>query len=342
MPEKLPLQRILIVEVNWAGDVLFSTPFIRCLKENYPQAYLACLAVPRVKEILQNNPYLDEVIVFDEQGRDKGFWSKIAIIAELKKRRFDSVFLLHRSTTRTFLCALAGIKRRIGYETGKFNPFLTQKVAHPDKPLHKVEYFLQLAQESGLKVSQHNYEFFFSEEDARYISAFLKNSGIDSQEKFCVINPGGNWDLKRWPKENFSRLAEKLQKELRLKVVITGAEKDSALAENISHSLSEKPIVSCGKTTLPQLAALLKRAALVISNDSGPMHIAVSVGTKTIAIFGPTSAQITGPYGTGEFAVLQKDIGCSVPCYNLICKDNRCMKAVTVEEVFEKAKEMLS
>ena len=116
-------------------------------------------------------------------------------------------------------------------------------------------------------------------------------------------------------------------------VVLTGAEKDIVLAEKITGLMRHKPVVLCGKTDLKTLGAIFKKAMCVISNDSGPMHIAVAVRTNVIAIFGPTSPELTGPYGDGKYVVLRKDTGCKVPCYDLKCKDNRCMKAVTVEDV---------
>ena len=155
-----------------------------------------------------------------------------------------------------------------------------------------------------------------------------------------VLNPGGNWDLKRWPKENFARLGKRLIKEYQAKVIITGARADLNLAQDIAAQMEQQPLIFCGKTTLKQLAALMAKVSLVISNDSGPMHIAVSQKTKVIALFGPTSPQITGPYGRGNYTVIHRDVGCATPCYQLDCSDNRCMKAITVDDVLQAVEKM--
>jgi len=124
-------------------------------------------------------------------------------------------------------------------------------------------------------------------------------------------------------------------------IVLTGAEKDIALAENIAALMKYKPFILCGKTDLKTLGAIFKKAICVISNDSGPMHLAVAVGTRVVVIFGPTSPLLTGPYGNGRYVVLRKDTGCKIPCYDLKCKDNRCMKAVTVEDTLEAVYEIV-
>ena len=156
-----------------------------------------------------------------------------------------------------------------------------------------------------------------------------------------IIKPGGNWPLKRWPGEKWARLSDRLNEYYKGKIVITGATKDVRLAEDIASLMKTSSIIAAGKTSLKELGALCKEAELFISNDSGPLHIALSQKVKVIALFGPTSAQITGPYGQGKYAIIQKDVGCTIPCYNLACGDNRCMKAITIEDVLKAVDNML-
>lgn len=330
------MNRILIVNVNWIGDVLFSTPFIRTLRRAYPQSVIAALVVPRCVPILKSNPHLNEIIVYDEQGAHQGIWGKLRLIRLLRAKSFDTVFLLHRSLTRTLICWLAGIPQRIGYYTKKRHIFLTQSMLPPCPPVHKVEYFLNIAQEIGITpVADKDYEFIIDREDKEYVDGVFRENNLEGIDFLVVINPGGNWDLKRWPKERFAQLADRLITSYQAKIIITGAEKDIGLAEDIASLMKGEPLILCGRTTLGQLAALMARVSLVIANDSGPMHIAVSQKTKVICLFGPTSPAITGPYGRGNYKILQQDIGCTVPCYQLNCPDNRCMKAISVENVLE-------
>ncbi|MBL7085215.1 MAG: lipopolysaccharide heptosyltransferase II [Candidatus Omnitrophica bacterium] len=327
------MQRILIVNVNWRGDVLFSTPFIRAVREKYPDSFIACVVVPRCVSIMENNPRLNEVIIFDEEAKHKGPLGKLRFINSLRSKHFDVAFLLHRSFTRTLICYLAGIPERIGYYTKKRAMLLTKNIAQPIEQLHKVEYFLNIAKACDIKTENKDYEFFLSQKDKAYIDSLFKENGLKESDFLVVINPGGNWDLKRWPKENFAQAADKLIKDYKAKVIITGAKSDANLARDIAALMKESPVIFCGRTSLRQLAALMAKVNLVVSNDSGPMHIAVSQGTKVISLFGPTSAKITGAYGKGNYLIIQKDVGCKVPCYKLDCDDNRCMKAITVEDV---------
>lgn len=332
--------RILIVNVNWVGDVLFSTPAIRAVREHYSDAYIACMVVPRCKAILELNPNLDELIIYDEDELHKSLLGKLKLISTLKNRRFNSVFLFHRSLTRTLMVALSGIRERVGIYTSKRGFLLTKKVEPPKADVHKVEQFLNIVRAKGISPANKNLEFFIGKDDVIYVEELLESEGIKDGELLMVLNPGGNWDLKRWPVENFAELGDRLADKYGARILITGENKDLELGEAILSRMRHKPILTCGKTTLSQLAAILRRAGLVVSNDSGPMHIAVSQGTKTIALFGPTDPKVTGPYGDGKYVVIHKAperLDCKIPCYNLKCEDNACMKAITVEDVFKEA-----
>ena len=329
------MKRILIVNVNWRGDVLFSTPFIRAIREKHPQSFIATMLLPRCAPILENSPHLNEIVIFDEKGRHRGLSGKLRLINLLRTKHFDTVFLLHRSFTRTLLCWLAGIPERIGYFTKKRAMLLTKVVSPPLDKLHKVEYFLNIAKTCGIETENKDYEFFTSPKDRNYIKNLLQENGLKESGFLVVINPGGNWSLKRWPKENFAKLSDRLIEKYQVKVIITGAKSDISLARSIASLMHNRPTIFCGGTTLGQLAALMAKASLVISNDSGPMHIAVSQKTKVICLFGPTSPEITGPYGKGDYTVIRKDVGCEGPCYQLDCNDNRCMKAISVYDVLQ-------
>lgn len=338
------MNRILIVNVNWIGDVLFSTPAIRAIRKRYPGAYIACMVVPRCRQALELNPHLDELIIYDEKKEYKGLGGKLRLISALKARRFETVFLFHRSLTRTLMVALSGIKERVGIYNPKRGFLLTKKVEPQESDAHKVEQFLNIVKINNIPPSGKNMELFISEEDEAFAREYLRLQGVKEDRPVIVLNPGGNWNLKRWPDENFARLGDRLAELFGAQILITGAEKDIELGDAIAGMMKHKPAVACGKTTLRQLAAILKRADLVVSNDSGPMHIAVSQGAKTIALFGPTDPKVTGPYGEGKYIVIQKPSAksdCKVPCYNLRCENNVCMKAISVEDVVKEAAKML-
>jgi heptosyltransferase II len=339
-------KRILIVNVNWVGDVLFSTPFIRAVRMANPDAYIACLLHPRCRQMLETNPRLDEIVIYDEEMAHKGLMGKLRLILELRRRRFDTAFLLHRSFTKALLTYLAGIKERIGYSTKNRAAILTRIVEDPDEECHKVEYFLSIARAAGIKPDGVSYEFFVQDQDKKSVRELLAKNGIAEKDVVVVLCPGGNWDPKRWPKERFALLGDLLARKAGARIIISGAKKDMALAAEVASGMKTKPVIAAGLTTLRQLGALLERANLVVANDSGPMHIAVAMKAKTIALFGPTSPRLTGPYGSGRYFVMtgaadSRGSGCEVPCYDVTCTKNECMAGIEVADVLSKAEEML-
>ena len=331
------MRRILIVNVNWIGDTLFSTPFIRAVREAYPDSHIACLLHPRCKEILELNPRLDEIIIYDEEGVHKSLLGKLKLVISLSKKKFDTAFLLHRSFTKALIVFLAGIKARIGYPTKRRAMLLTKMAEPPAGEAHKVEYFLDIARASGMTPKSRSYEFFINDTHKKFITNLLREAGISDKDTIVVLCPGGNWDPKRWPKENFARLADMLSEKSGAKIVISGAKKDMGLAEEIKGMMKARPVITAGRTTLKDLAALFSCASLVIANDTGPMHLAVAMKAKTIGLFGPTSPAITGPYGEGCYKVISKNDTCDIPCYDFSCIDNRCMAAIKVSDVFNEA-----
>lgn len=333
-------KRILIFNVNWLGDVLFSTATLRNIRRNFPDSFIACIVPGRCYPILKNNPHLDEIIIFDEKERQKSILAKLKFIRFLKKKKFDAVFLFHRSFSRALICWLAGIPERLGYYTKKRSLLLTKKIMPPSKDtLHRIDYYMNIIQKAGLRAEDRYPEFFISDKDSQFVEDFLNRHSIKRDDFLVGINPAGNWLPKRWPKEYWVRLADKLIRDFAAKVIITGSISDIALAQEIKKLMREKPIVACGVFNLKQLGALCKRLNLFITGDTGPLHIANSMGTKKIiALFGPTSPEITGPYPLKNIVILQKKVGCKIPCYIVNCKDNHCMKAIAVEEVIEKIK----
>lgn len=326
--------RILIVEVNWLGDVLFSTPAIRALKNKYPDSYIGVLVHKRCKDVLIGNPNVNEIIVLDEQGKHRGFFGKIRLANELKTKKFSTVYLFHRSFTRTLICYLSGIKIRIGYHTAKRKFLLTENVLPLQKVVHRAAYYYYLvARDIPEDVREFQCDFFVGDRPASYIKEILDKNKVVDNKKLVVIHPAGNWLPKRWPRENFAKLADELIDNFGAVIVFSGTLQEKDILAGILSLMKNKAINLCGKTNIKQLGALFKRADLVVSADSGPLHISVALKRPTVAIFGPTSAAVTGPLTKENISILQKEIDCVIPCYNQDCPDNRCMKQISVEDV---------
>lgn len=334
------MEKILIVNVNWLGDAILTTPVFKALKRQLPSSYLACMCTARVKEVFEDNPYIDEVIVFDEKSIQNNIIKKLRFIYWLKNKKFDIVFLIHRSFTRAFICYLAGIKRRIGYDRFKNFLILTKRIKKPSGSMHRQQYYLYLFKAMGVVFDNETPEFFIKNSTQNKIKELL--SPIRKEHNSLIgMNPSANWVLKRWPADYYAKLADKLVTNFNAAIVFIGAQKDKTVVEEVIQNMKEKAYDFSGKTTLKELGALLSELNLFVSNDSGPAHLAAALGINTLVIFGPTSTQITSPKGK-SVTILKKESGCLLPCYNLECQDNICLTKIMPEEVYDKIEELLA
>ncbi|MBI4227369.1 MAG: glycosyltransferase family 9 protein [Candidatus Omnitrophica bacterium] len=345
--------RIVIMGVNWLGDALFMTPAIRAVRRRHPGAFLACAVPPRCRELLAGNPHLDLVLTFDERGADRGMTGLWRFSRALRAHRFDTCFLFHRSFTRAVGVALAGIPRRIGYATWKRGWLLTTAAPMPPKDtVHKVAFFLNLLAAAGVPSDGLGYDFVSSDEDRRYARQLLQAAGVMTphpspsphggegrgegrRRPIVAMHAGANWDLKRWPPARFARLGDELAERFGAGVVLVGAAGDRPMAEGIAHRMRHPPAILCGQTTLAQLGALFTQVAAVVSNDSGPLHLASAVGARAVGLFGPTNPVLTAPPPSPTLRVLFGSIGCPVPCYRHWCPINLCLRQIAPDDVLE-------
>jgi heptosyltransferase I len=330
------MKNILVSTPNWLGDVVFSLPVFQALKERYPDARLTAFCVPRVKEVLALCPHVDGTIVYDEGGQGRPLFAKLVLIGKLAQQRFDLVLVLRPSFSRSLMFALAGIPTRIGFAK-KVSAFLLSRALGMDgnEHLHRGEVYLKLLEDMNLKVKNRLPALVIPDDLRRRSMTLLNARGLKIGEPYAALNTGGNWDLKQWPWESFAELAGRITREMGVRAVLTGSLKDIERVERIAQRSGVSPVIVAGGTDLLELAAIMAGSQFVVSADSGPLHLAAAVGARVVGIFGPTRPQITGPRGSGGVLVVQKDVGCNrAPCYYLECPDNRCMKSVSVADVF--------
>ncbi len=336
------MDRILIFELNWMGDIIFSIPFIRNLKKTFPKAFIGCAVVPRYAELAKNIPYIDTVHLFPDKNDIDSMIEKISFIAAEKKGGYDTCFFLKPSRSKAFIAALGGIKERIGFD--RKDAMLTRKVPVSGKPLHRVDLLLTLAEAVGIRPDDNMYEYRVTAESDKKAAELFEKFGI-IPDRLVVLNPGGNWPPKRWPAENYVGLAKKLIKRFEdIEVIITGSAKDSALATRIVSGANSTRVFSlAGMTDFSTLASVFRKSALVVSADSGPLHLASAAGATVIGIFGPTSPDITGPRGRGRNIVLRSDVNCVIPCYEEACsRGHKCMDSIGIDRVFHEAERIIS
>ena len=298
---------------------------------------------PRCAGLLKNNPYLNEVIEAKDRVPLSSFLDHWKIVSELKKRSFDTAVFFHRSKTKMIWAWLAGIPERAGYAGLGREKLLTRVIPDPGDRLHRTDHFLKLLHELGISGDGRVPDFYPKKEAEAELKDLLSLHGITVGQPYAVVHAGGNWSLKRWPAVYFVKWAKLFLERYPWKIILCGTESEEALSREISsHFASEEVVSFCGKTSIDMLALLLKNARILLSNDSGPIHLAASQGTRLVGLFGPTSPELTGPVSKGSSLILSMDVGCEVPCYYRSCDYRICMDWLKPEEVFERTAEFLN
>lgn len=328
--------KILIVTKNWLGDILFEFPTLEAIRRKYPEAEMVCLAPSRCFEILQNHPAVNRVILFDERSEHRSFLSKLKLVLELRREKWDQAYLFHRSRTRSLLMILAGVKERIGFEHKGRRVLLTRSVPEPPPTMHQVDHFIELLRGLGIPApSDPRYRFYFKENDRVAAEKILQGHGLDKQKYVC-FHLGANWEPKRWPPASFAKLADLLAERAGIPVLVTGADRDKPLVDEMFREVKKARVISLvGRTGLGELGALFEKSLFLVSGDSGPLHIASGVGTPVVALFGPTHPKFTGPRGVGEVLLIgYVPPGYESPWYGEGLPKEGWMSRILPEDVF--------
>lgn len=343
MSSHAPVQRLLLVVPNWLGDTLLATALIRAVKTHAPQLHLAVLAVPRAAEVLRGNPRVDDLIVYNERGSDRGWLAKQRLVQRLRRGAFDAALLLRPSRSRAALLWWAGIPRRIGHVHRGKDWWLTERVPAPSPAEHRADGYLRLLAALAWPAPQDaRCEFFVQDEDRALVRQWLHAQGVMNDQRLVVLHPAGNWEHKRWPAERFASLGDRLHEAHDAQIVITGSEADHAVAEHVRSAMRSAAILAAGELTFHQLAALCERADLLVVNDSGPLHLAAALQRPVLALFGPTSPSVTGPYHAARGRVLHHPDCCpQIPCYSPEHPPHPGMRSISVDEAFEAAQQLL-
>ena len=330
-------KRILIIQTAFIGDVILSTPLIKVLRRTFPDAFISFLLIPETENVLENNPHLDEVLVYDKRKK-KGLGSLLQIIARVRQGKFDLAVIPHRSMRSAILAYLSGIPERIGFDRAVGSSLFTKRVAY-NANAHEVERNLSLLSNFAPRPEDTSPELFPSTDDLSYVRRLLSDSGISEGERVVGIAPGSVWATKRWLPERFAEVADLLLKEAEIKVVLLGSREDRALCERIADLMAGRPAIVAGKTSVLQSAAILSLCRVLLSNDSAPVHMASATGTPVVAIFGSTIPEFGfAPYGVDQ-VIIEKQMDCR-PCGihgKRKCPEKhfRCMRDISTKEVYE-------
>ncbi len=341
--EALSNFRVLVIKLRSLGDVVLSVCGLRAIRKKFPRPNykISLLVNIPYQELLFNCPYIDELIVCDLNGRDKGMKGFLKTAGELRKRNFDFAIDLQNNHNSHLLAFLGYIPARYGYRR-KFGFLLNHSIPVKEMTRGPVEHQFQVLKMLDIKKGTGVYhELWPGKDDEEYIENFLNEQWLGPKQILVGMNVSASkkWLTKAWPSDYIACLCENLAlKDIRM--VFTGGPEDLSLASGIVELLeSAKPIVACGKTSINQLVSLIKRCRVFISSDSAPLHIAAAVGVPYIALFGPTDpGRHLTPGQKGK--VFYKNLSCS-PCYKPRCKTQKCMYAIKPKEVIEAIEKLL-
>ena len=338
-------KRILITRTDRLGDVVLSTPVIRHMRKLFPDAYIAFMVRPENRDVVANNPDLDEVIIYDKRGSEKSLWGAFLFARRLARKKFDTAIALHPANRAHMALFMAGIPSRIGYDR-KMAWLLTKKVPHLKQRgvKHEIDYNFELLERAGFDTAGADGKPYIvrSDEDKRLVDAVAADRGLG--DNIIAVHAGASCPSKRWMPGRFARAADSLRARYGSDIVLVGGDETSNLSEEVAGAMERKPVDLTGMLRVGELAEILSRCRLFVSNDSGPVHVAVAVGTPCVVIFGRKDPGLSperwGPYGDAN-VILHKDAGC-VKCLAHNCdKDFQCLRAVTVEEVVTAASKII-
>jgi heptosyltransferase-2 len=336
--------KILIIQTAFLGDVILTTPLIKAVARKYPQSKIIFLLIPQTRKLLQNNPHLEEIIVYDKKGKEKGVFGFLKLVKAVKSTEFDLALIPHRSFRSALLAYLAGIPQRIGFDKSSGAFLFTQRTKYVQSQ-PEVKRNLSLLGKDMLSASESLPELLPSEDDFKYLEELFKNWDVKREDKIVGIAPGSAWNTKRWLPERFGQVADNLIEKLGTKIIFIGGKEDEKLCLEISKNMRFKPFIAAGKTSPLQSAALISRCKAILTNDTAPMHIAVAMKIQVVAIFGSTIPEFGfAPTGKNDL-VIQKEIYCR-PCGihgRKKCPEKhfRCIKDITAKEVFEAVSQKL-
>jgi heptosyltransferase-1 len=342
--DNLSPQRILIIKPSAIGDVVHTLPILNLVRKKWPAAKISWLVTPACAGLLEGHPQLDEVILFDRKRlgsiwRRPWLWMELRRFTRgLRERRFDLVIDLQGLFRSGWLARETRAPVRVGFANARELAwiFYTHRVPIETMEQHAVSRYLKVARFIGCDDRPVEFVFATTDEDTKYAEELIRagKNVCPTTLGYAVLLPGTNWLTKRWPVERFAGLVAPLR-ERGLACVVAGGPDAVEMAKQIPGTIDVT-----GRTSLRQLTALLERAALVVANDSGPMHIAAALGRPLVTPFGPTNPVRTGPYGRMD-SVIRLDISCS-PCYSRHCSHRSCLQFLDVAPVLELAREQMN
>jgi heptosyltransferase-2 len=339
------IKRVAVRGANWVGDAVMTVPALRELRRVLPGAHITLVTRAWAEGIFAGADFIDELLVGGGTARGAGaVWNEAR---EWRRRRFDLSLLFPNAFAPALVAALARVPTRVGYATQGRGLLLTHALPAPEwrRRRHEVFYYLNVVAELEKLLrgttpgdqTEPSPSLAVSDARRQAAHALLRGYGVRLDRPLVALCPGStNSRAKRWPAERFAALADALVEKTGAEVMLIGAGEESEVAEEVSKLMRNRPLVLTGKTDLGQMVSLLNVADLLVTNDTGPAHIAAAVGSPVVVIFGPTNPSTTRPLS--PLAEIVRQPPDCAPCMLRDCPiDHRCMTAITAEEVFARS-----
>jgi len=341
----ISFEKILIIKPSALGDVVLALPALSALRRNFPDAKISWLVRPEFAPLLENHPHLTEVIPFDRKflGKawyhPKAFVALVKLIRKLRHSKFDAVFDLQGLFRTACLAWLSGCKRRFGMANAREHAhlFYTHKIEQDHNCIHLVDYYLKIIKAAGatnVDDKDVKFELPVNPYIRDSVSNLLASHNIKSGE-YVVFVPGSTHSSKCWPVERFAALADRISSRFNLPIIAVGTESESSIIEAIKNLTDVHIINFAGQTSLAELVALLKDAKLVVSNDTGPGHIAAALGTPLVLMYSWSNPARIAPYGRSECMVAREPYSRGFEIKSIDAKHS--VKNITIDEVYQKA-----
>jgi 3-deoxy-D-manno-octulosonic-acid transferase/heptosyltransferase-1 len=343
---------ILIVKLSALGDVVQTIPAFEALRNYYPTAHISWLVEEGAAELLEKYPRLDEVLVCDRKSwlqslRTPSLWPAVFLdvlrfCRGVRSRHYDVIVDFQGLLKSAIWVGLARGDRKIGFDQSREGSwrFVNEKLPPYDPERHAVDRYLDVARYVGAEVENVRVQDLWTRVERKRFDKRLTEITGNSEGPLVACHPISRWETKLWPETNFANLAASMVTRLEATVVFTGSSRDrSAISRILREAGTHRLHNWAGTTGLRELAYLYKRSSIVVSTDSGPMHLAAAVGTSVVALFGPTAPWRTGPYGKGH-TIVRSGSDCS-PCFQRDCDTRDCMATLRVEDVFKAVVEQL-
>ena len=337
---KLKASRILVLRYRFIGDTVLTVPFLRNLREAFPQATIDLMLEPFSGQVIEGCPYVDRIIPFElrtihkySSRNERGKLAAYLHYGQLiRQGRYDAAFVLKRSVSSALLPWAARVPRRIGFATEGRSFLLTDPVVYRNDQ-HEVENFLDCLRSLGIPVRTTHLELWPLKEHGERITRTFADKGWKDSDLKVIIHPAASLPAKQWPAGRFAAVMTGLRKRYAARFVYTGAAGDAPLYDEIERLGPFGGLNLCGKASLRESIAVYQACDVFFGVDSGPMHVAAAAGVPVVALFGPTDERTWGPWGEGHM-IISKRLACH-PCKPHKCADNECMRRITADEALD-------